>query len=311
MKLYHSLDEFQPIDNAVVTIGTFDGVHVGHRKLISRVKQIANEIGGETVILTFFPHPRMILYPREHGIELLNTVDEKIALLSEAGVDHLIIHPFNKAFAELTSEEFIREIIAEKIGTRKLVIGYDHRFGKNREGTFDDLVKLAPSLGFDVEKIDEEDVNNIAVSSTLIRQALKSGDIQTATSYLGLPYTLTGKVVHGKKLGRTIGFPTANLFIEENYKLIPGEGVYIVEVKSENETHHGMLSIGRRPTVEDDGAVSIEVFILDFDKDIYGSQLTLHLVEWIREDKKFDSIESLTQQINQDLVYTINYLKAK
>lgn len=311
MKIYQTLEDYQPVENVVVTIGTFDGVHVGHRKLIGRVKEIAREIGGQTVILTFFPHPRMILYPDEHGIELLNTLREKITLLEETGVDHLIIHPFNQEFAELTSTEFIRQVIARKIKTRKLVIGYDHRFGKNREGSFEDLLKLAPSSGFDVEKIPEEDINDIAVSSTLIRKALQTGDVDTATSYLGRPYTLTGTVVHGNKIGRTLGFPTANLKIAENYKLIPAEGVYVVEVDVMNETFYGMLSIGRRPTLENDGALSVEVFILDFNREIYGSELTLRLVQWIRGDKKFNSLDELTLQINSDKRYTLNYLNSR
>ena len=311
MKIYHSLDDYQPVDNVVVTIGTFDGVHVGHRKLIDRVKEIAREIGGETLILTFFPHPRMVLYPNEHGIELLNTVREKILLLEEAGVDHLIIHPFDQEFSELSSEQFIKQVIAEKIKTSKLVIGYDHRFGRKREGSFEDLLKLAPTLGFEVEKIAEEDVNDIAVSSTLIRQALKSGDVQTAISYLGRPYSLTGTVVHGNKIGRTIGFPTANLKIEENYKLIPSEGVYVVEADLLNETFYGMLSIGKRPTLENDGRLSVEVFLINFDRNIYGEELTLRILEWIRGDEKFGSIEELTLQIKKDLDYTLKYLNIR
>lgn len=310
MKIYNSLDEFQPIDNVVVTIGTFDGVHLGHLKLIKRVLELAKEINGKSMILTFFPHPRMILYPEEHGIELLNTVDEKISLLADTGIDHLIIHPFDQSFSELSSEEFINDVISNKLKTKKLIIGYDHRFGKNREGTFEDLLKLAPELGFEVEKIEEEDVNDIAVSSTLIRKALKSGDIDTAISYLGRPYTITGMVVHGDKIGRTIGFPTANLLVEEDYKLIPADGVYVVEALVGNETLTGMLSIGKRPTVLKNGGLRIEVFLLDFDKDIYGSNVTLKILKWIRGDKKFASMEELTKQIQEDLVYTLKYRKS-
>ncbi len=311
MKIYQNLEEFQAVDNVVVTIGTFDGVHVGHRKLISRVKELANEINGKTVILTFFPHPRMILYPQEHGIELLNTVKEKIDLLEEAGIDHLIIHPFDQEFSELSSINFIKDVIVNKLQTKRLVIGYDHRFGRNREGTFDDLVKMGKKWKFEVEKIPEEDIDHIAVSSTLIRKALKSGDLDTATSYLGRPYSMTGTVVHGNKIGRTIGFPTANLNILENYKLIPSEGVYIVEVDFMNETLFGMLSIGRRPTIEDEGKLSIEVYLLDFNREIYGAVLTLRLLHWIRGDKKFNSLDELIQQINNDRTYTLNYLKAR
>ncbi len=309
MKIYHAVNEFIPVENAVVTIGTFDGVHLGHRKLIKKVCEIADNIGGETVVLTFFPHPRMVLYPHEHGLELLNTIDEKMKLLEEAGVDHLIIHPFDKQFSELSSGEFVKQVLVDKIKTKKLVIGYDHHFGKQREGNFDDLVRMGPEFGFDVEKIEEEDVNNIAVSSTQVRNSLKSGDIQTAISYLGRPYSLTGKVIHGKKIGRTIGFPTANIDIPENYKLIPAEGVYVVKVEIKNEFFFGMLNIGRRPTLEQNGRLSVEVYILDFDRDIYGEVITLHLLEWIRGDQKLNGIEALKQQIEKDRIFTLNFIK--
>ena len=310
MKIYHSINEFEPVKNAVVTIGTFDGVHLGHRKLIEKVREIADGIGGETVVLTFFPHPRMVLYPNEHGLELLNTIAEKKALLAEAGVDHLIIHPFDKLFSELSSTEFIKSVIVNKLKTKKLVIGYDHHFGKKREGNFDDLLRLAPEMGFDVEKIEEEDVNNIAVSSTQVRNALKRGDIDTAISYLGRPYTITGKVVHRNKIGRTIGFPTANLQIAEDYKLIPAEGVYVVRVILGKEKFYGMLSIGRRPTVEQNGELSVEVYILDFDREIYGEEITLHFLKWVRADKKFNGIEELKQQIENDRTFTLKYIKS-
>lgn len=310
LKIYHSINEFEPVKNAVVTIGTFDGVHLGHRKLIEKVREIADGIGGETVVLTFFPHPRMVLYPNEHGLELLNTIAEKKALLAEAGVDHLIIHPFDKLFSELSSTEFIKSVIVNKLKTKKLVIGYDHHFGKKREGNFDDLLRLAPEMGFDVEKIEEEDVNNIAVSSTQVRNALKRGDIDTAISYLGRPYTITGKVVHRNKIGRTIGFPTANLQIAEDYKLIPAEGVYVVRVILGKEKFYGMLSIGRRPTVEQNGELSVEVYILDFDREIYGEEITLHFLKWVRADKKFNGIEELKQQIENDRTFTLKYIKS-
>ncbi|MDQ3049268.1 MAG: bifunctional riboflavin kinase/FAD synthetase [Bacteroidota bacterium] len=310
MKIYHSVNEFIPVENAVVTIGTFDGVHLGHRKLIEKVREIADSIDGETVVLTFFPHPRMVIYPNEHGLELLNTINEKKQLLEAAGVDHLIIHPFDREFSELSSAEFIREVIVNKLKTKKLVIGYDHHFGKKREGNFDDLVRLAPRYGFEVEKIEEEDVNDIAVSSTQVRNALKSGDVETAQSYLGRPYTLTGKIVHGNKIGRTIGFPTANLKISEDYKLIPAEGVYIVTVQIGKKSYFGMLNIGRRPTIEQNGRLSVEVYILDFSGDIYGEELTLHLLKWVRADQKFSGMDDLKLQIEKDRIFTLNYIQS-
>ncbi len=307
VKIFNSLDEFQPIENVVVTIGTFDGVHFGHQQLIQRVKQKAAEINGSSLILTFFPHPRMILYPEEHGIELLNTIREKQALLEQEGIDNLLILPFDATFAEISSEEFIHKILVDKLKTKVLIIGYDHRFGKNREGSIDDLLKFAPECGFEVEQIPEQDINEIAVSSTQIRKSLKRGDVATAAAFLGRPYTLTGTVVQGNKIGRTIGFPTANLQIVENYKLIPSEGVYVVEALVQNESLYGMLSIGRRPTLLKNGGLRVEVFLIDFDKDIYGKKVTLKLLKWIRGDKKFASLDELTKQIQEDLVYTLKY----
>lgn len=309
MRIYYSLEDFSPVENLVVTIGTFDGVHLGHRKLISRIRSLSDEIGGETLILTFFPHPRMVLYPGEHRVELLNTAEEKIALLEAAGIDHLVIQPFDREFSELSAEEFVRKILVKKLNVRKLVIGYDHRFGKQREGSFDDLVLLAPKYHFEVEKIPEEDVNNIAVSSTHVRMALKDGDVETAAAFLGRPYSITGLVKHGNKIGRTIGFPTANLHLKEDYKLIPGNGVYIAQAEVQNEFHYAMVNIGNRPTIEDKGELRIEAYLLDFDREIYGAEITLHLLKKIRNDKKFASLEELTGAIKQDLMFTLQFIR--
>ena len=309
MRIYYSLEDFSPVENLVVTIGTFDGVHLGHRKLIRRIKSIAGQIGGETLILTFFPHPRMVIYPNEHQVELLNTSAEKMALLEAEGVDHLIVQPFDKEFSELTAEDFVEKILVKKLKVKKLVIGYDHRFGKHREGSFDDLVRLAPKYQFEVEKIPEEDVNNIAVSSTQVRLALKEGDVETAAAFLGRPYSLTGVVKHGNKIGRTIGFPTANLHLNEDYKLIPGNGVYIAGVDVQNELHYAMVNIGNRPTIESYGELRIEAYLLNFDREIYGSVMTLHLLKKIRDGKKFASLDELTAGIKADLLFTLNYIK--
>jgi len=282
---------------------------MGHRKLIRRIREVADAIDGQTLILTFFPHPRMVLYPEEHGVELLTTTNEKIALLSEAGVDHLVIHPFDLEFSKLTSEEFVKKFIVKKLKASRLVIGYDHKFGKHREGSFEDLMRLSEKYDFTVEEISEEDVNNIAVSSTQVRNALKSGDVKSAMDFLGRPYELTGVVIHGNKIGRTIGFPTANIQVPESYKLIPAHGVYIVEVVLLNETHFGMLNIGTRPTIDDKGDLSIEVYILNFNREIYGSELTIRFLARIRDDIKFNSLDDLTKQINNDLVFTLSYLE--
>jgi riboflavin kinase/FMN adenylyltransferase len=253
----------------------------------------------------------MVLYPLEHGIRLLNTPKEKSRLLEEAGVDHMIIHPFDHRFSELDSDEFIREVLVRRIGTKKLVIGYDHKFGKNRTGSFEDLVRLAPQLGFEVEKIPEQDVNHIAVSSTRIRDALMRGDIDTANAFLGGTYSLTGVVVEGNKMGRDLGFPTANIRIAEDFKLIPAEGIYIVNVIHPYGISDGMLSIGRRPTFEKEGSLSIEVYLMDFKNDLYGKEITIQLRHRIREDRKFESAQELVAQMHNDLEYTLKFLNQR
>src|ERR1700712_3947772 len=230
MKIYHHIDEFVPVKNAVVTIGTFDGVHIGHRKIISRIKELADEIGGEMVILTFFPHPRMILHPEDESIKLITTITEKAQLMEALGVDHLIITPFSRDFSNQTAEGYIRDVLVNKIGTKKIVIGYDHRFGKDRQGGLEDLLKLGPVYGFDVVEIPEQDINEVAISSTRIRNALLSNQIDLANSFLGYPFFITGKVVRGDQIGRQIGYPTANIQIEEKYKLIPADGIFAVKV---------------------------------------------------------------------------------
>jgi riboflavin kinase / FMN adenylyltransferase len=299
MKIYHSIRDFKPVRNAVVTIGTFDGVHVGHQKIIARLLEIAAETNGEVVLLTFFPHPRMVLFPDDNDLVLLNTLDEKIMLLRHYGVQHLLVHPFSMEFSRTSSTEFVRDILVNKIGTKKLVIGYDHHFGRNREGSFNDLLELSSLYDYEVEKIPEQDINEVAVSSTKIRKSLLSGDIKTATSFLGHEYSLAGKVVKGQQLGRTMGFPTANLEVPEKYKLIPGNGVYAVTVDLNGSPMKGVLSIGNRPTF-DNGERSIEVHIFNFDMDIYGQNLRIYFREFLRPDLKFDSAEALRMQMLQD-----------
>ncbi len=299
MKIYRALDEFKKAYNAVVTLGTFDGVHKGHRVIINRLLEIAESINGEVVVLTFFPHPRMVLYPDDHGLQLLNTIDEKIDLMRQAGIKHLILHPFSKEFSRMSSTEFVRDVLVNKIGVKKLVIGYDHHFGRNREGSFDDLQELAPVYDFEVEKIPEQDVNNMAVSSTKIRTALLKGDVKTAHEFLGYEFSLSGFVIEGNKIGRTLGFPTANINIEENYKLIPANGIYAVTVLYNGKRLKGVISIGNRPTF-DNGERSIEVNIFDFNQDIYNQKLTVTFKAFIREEKKFNSKEELIIAMNED-----------
>lgn len=304
MKIYNHIDEFKQIHNAVVTIGTFDGVHIGHQKIISRLQEVAKKSGGETVILTFFPHPRMILHPDDLNIKLISTMDEKAEKLAALGIDHLIITPFTRDFSNLTPQEYIKEILVEKIGTRHIIIGYDHRFGKDRKGGLKELQSFASDFGFDVEEIPEQDINDVAVSSTKIRNAILSGDAKTASEFLGYAFQLNGKVIKGDQLGRVLGFPTANLFIEENYKLIPSDGIYAVSIEFNTEELNskkaiGMAYIGHRPTINGMSR-NIEVNIFDFDEDIYGQTIRVNFLDYLRGDEKFNSLEDLRQQLTKD-----------
>ena len=314
MKIYRNLEDFIPLDNAVVTIGTFDGVHVGHQKILSTLKECARKSGGETVLLTFFPHPRMILHPEDDSLRLISDIEEKIALLAEAGIDHLIITPFTRDFSNQSPEGYIRDVLVGKIGTKKIVIGYDHRFGKDRSGSLKDLKDHAEIYGYAVEQIPEQDINDVAVSSTKIREALIKGDIATANSYLGHPFQLRGKVVRGNQLGRNIGYPTANLQVLENQKLIPAYGIYAVEATIVNDTDistgvyrphtpehvvKGMGYIGTRPTV-DGVSRSIEVHLFDFQSDIYGKTLCVDFLHFIRHDQWFENMQDMIDQMAND-----------
>lgn len=316
MKIYNHIDEFTRLDNAVVTIGTFDGVHVGHQKIISRLLEITRQTGGESVILTFFPHPRMILHPEDANLKLISTMSEKANLLEEAGVDHLIITPFTRDFSNLSPQEYIKDFLVNRIGTSRIVIGYDHRFGKDRSGGLKHLQQYSAEYGYQVEEIPEQDIHDVAVSSTKIRQAILIGDIETANDFLGHEFRITGKVIRGDQIGRQIGFPTANLFVEETYKLIPSDGIYAVKVEIIEDSNadeqgsalksnvskpllNGMAYIGHRPTIN--GMTrNIEVNIFDFDEDIYGQIIRLHFLDFIRADQKFDSLEQLTEQLRKD-----------
>ncbi|MXV17147.1 bifunctional riboflavin kinase/FAD synthetase [Hufsiella ginkgonis] len=305
MKIYHDIKEFSPVKNAVVTIGTFDGVHIGHQKIIDRLKEVARQIDGETVILTFFPHPRMILHPEDQSLKMLTTISEKSELLAQFGIDHLVITPFTRDFSNLSPREYVKQVLVQQIGTRRIVIGYDHRFGKDRSGGFTDLLCFGPEYGFEVEEIPEQDINDVAVSSTRIRNALFSGKVDAARDFLGYPFHLTGKVIKGDRLGRTLGYPTANLFVAESYKLIPGDGIYAVEaaIPASGEhpavTYRGMGYIGNRPTIN--GMTrNIEVNLFDFNSDIYGQTIRVYFHKFIREDRKFEGLEGLILQLDED-----------
>jgi len=307
MKIYRSLDEFERLDNAIVTSGTFDGVHVGHQKILQRLKEIADKNGGETVLLTYWPHPRVVLYPEERNLQLLNSIEEKAQYLRHFGIQHFVVIPFTKEFASLSSDEFIEKILIQKIGTKRLVIGYNHKFGKNRSGSFAELKKNGPKYGFEVEEIPKQDIDDIGVSSTKIREALAQGNVNIANKYLDRPYQLMGTVVEGDKLGRKIGYPTANIHVDFDLKLIPADGIYAVQVVYENMTYHGMLNIGYRPTVQGTKK-QVEVHIIDFDKMIYNQRIAVKFIEKLRDEKKFDDLGQLSRQLGEDKKLAIRIL---
>jgi riboflavin kinase/FMN adenylyltransferase len=298
-EVYFGLDNFKTLDKAVVTSGTFDGVHDGHRVIFNSLKIIAQQIKGETVVLTFWPHPRLVLTNQD--IRLLSTLDEKIELLKSENIDHIVILPFTKSFSQLTSKDFIHEILINKLGTKKLVIGYDHKFGKNQEGSFEFLSQHSELFPFTVEEIPRQDLENIGISSSLIRKHLNNGEVKQTIKLLGRPYSIHGKVVMGEQVGRKIGFPTANIQVDDKVKLIPSDGVYAVKVTVNNEGYSGMLNIGVRPTLNG-MTKSIEVNIFDFNKDIYGENLSLDFFDLIRKEKKFASLTELQEQLVRDKI---------
>lgn len=310
MKIYHNLDDFAKLNFAVVTSGTFDGVHLGHQTILNRLKEIAIRHSGETVVITFWPHPRLALNPSDTKLKLLNTFEERIELLKQEGIQHLLRIPFTKEFSNISSLDFIQNILVARIGTKKLVIGYDHKFGKNREGSFEQLKMNGPKFGFEVEEIPRQELEQMGISSTKIRVALEAGDVESAHHLLGRPFSFTGRVVQGEKLGRMLGFPTANLDLDSHYKLIPADGIYAVLVNYESTIHQGMLYIGQRPTV---GGVhqTIEVNIFDFDKDIYGETLSVKFMGNIRNDIKFNDLEALRKQLAIDKVMATEMLRKK
>ncbi len=308
MKIHTDLNNFN-VHTPVVTIGTFDGIHKGHYEIISRLIKLTKKVHGESVVFTLWPHPRIVIEPNNTNLRLLNTLDEKIELLEKSGVEHLIIFPFTKEFSQLSSYDFIKNILVNKIGVKFLVFGYDHQFGRNREGKFKNLMEYANLFGFKIEKIDALNIAQINVSSTKIRNALVSGNIDIANKYLGYDYFLKGIVGEGSKIGRSLGFPTANLIVQDRYKLIPADGVYAVEVRINNNYYKGILNIGIRPTIKDHSEdKSIEVHILDFNKNIYNKEITLIFKKKIRDEQKFDNIELLKKQLLSDKEKTISIL---
>jgi riboflavin kinase/FMN adenylyltransferase len=301
MKIYQGFDQLLDIPNPVLTIGTFDGVHIGHQKIIQQLNREAEAIGGESVLFTFYPHPRMVLYPDSHGLRLIQTQVEKMDKLRRMGLQNVIVHPFTKEFSRLTAVEFVRNYLVNRLRVKKLVIGYDHQFGKNREGSIDFLKEVAPVYGFEVQEISAQEINEVDISSTKIRNAVLAGDMNLAKSYLGEPFELHGKVIKGNALGRSIGFPTANLDIESDIKLIPKLGVYAVNVVFSNGSiKEGMMNIGIRPTIANHDDLSIEVNLFDFDGDLYDQYITVQLLSRFRDEMKFDSIPDLMEQLSHD-----------
>ena len=306
MKIIRSITAFNSSEKTIVTIGTFDGIHVGHQKILKDLIKTAKKEGKKSVLLTFFPHPRMVLQ-KDNKILLLNTIEEKSGLLEKMGLDYLIIHPFSKEFSRLTALDFVRDILVNKLNTSRLIIGYDHHFGKNREGNIHQLKEYSLLYDFKVEEIPAQDIDDVSVSSTKIRTALKEGNLKTANNYLGYHYMLNGTVVSGKKLGGTIGFPTANIEIKEPYKLIPKTGVYIIRTYINTILYTGMMNIGFNPTVLGKHQ-TIEAHLFDFNEDLYGKEITIEFIYFLREEHKFESVEELVVQLNIDKENAISYL---
>ena len=298
MDTIQNISNFSTSEKTYVTIGTFDGVHFGHQKIIQKLVLEAKKANGKSVLLTFFPHPRMVLQ-KDNSLELINTIEERAKLLKKTGLDYLIIHPFSKAFSRMSALAFVRDLLVNQLNISKLIIGYDHHFGKNREGNIVQLTEYSHLYGFSVEEIPAQDIDDVSVSSTKIRTALAKGNLKTANKYLGYPFMLNGTVVNGKQLGEKIGYPTANINIKEPYKLIPKTGVYIVLSKIQGANVYGMMNIGSRPTV-DGGYQTIEVHFFDFNANLYHQQLTINLLYFLRDEEKFDSIESLILQLKKD-----------
>ncbi len=309
MKIHKGFDDLPGFRNAIVTSGTFDGVHKGHITLLDRIKKLSEEKSGETILMTYWPHPRIVLNQEPEKLKLLTTLDERIEILEGLGIDHLIVVPFTVDFSQTTSQKFIEEILVDTLKTQTLVIGFNHHFGKNREGSFEQLKANSGAYGFEVFEISKQEVDHIAISSTKIREALESQRVKEANNYLGRPYSFSGHVVRGMSVGKELGFPTANIENHDQGKLIPSNGAYTVRVCLGQEKWDGMMNIGVRPTFEGDRRV-IEVNIFDFEKDIYGQNLKVELIDFLRKEKKFENKEALKNQLAQDKKQAINVLNS-
>ena len=307
LKIFHSINDFVSTKKTILTLGTFDGVHLGHKKILEKLIQNTFNSEYESLVLTFFPHPRMVLQEQSE-VKLLNTIAEKIDLLEKIGVQNLIIHPFDESFSRLTAEEFVKTILVDQLHIKKIIIGYDHRFGRNRTANIDDLITYGEQYNFEVEQISVQEINDVSISSTKIRNALLEGNMNLANKYLGYDYSLSGIVTKGKQLGRTIGFPTANLKIEEEYKLIPQDGVYVVQSTINNKLVKGIMNIGNNPTVDGKNK-SIEIYYFDFNDDLYHKKITVSVLHRIRSEQKFENVSLLKKQLEIDSATALAYFK--
>ncbi|SFO07108.1 riboflavin kinase / FMN adenylyltransferase [Paenimyroides ummariense] len=306
VNVFNSVQSFKSTQKTIVTLGTFDGMHIGHQAILNKLKLQKKIYGYETLVLTFFPHPRMVL-KTDHKISLLNTIDERVKLIDQFGIDHLVVQEFTQDFADLSAEEFVKTVLVDQFNIGKIIIGYDHRFGKNRSADIHDLIEFGKKYHFDVEQISAEELNDVSVSSTKIRNALNVGNVALAKTYLGYPYMVSGKVVSGKQLGRTIGYPTANIQVAEDYKLIPAIGVYVVGVTVKGKDFYGMLSVGTNPTVGGTEK-TVEVYIFDFNDTIYDEEITVRFLTKIRDEEHFGSIDLLIEALKNDEVFSRNFL---
>ncbi|MGC6532683.1 MAG: riboflavin biosynthesis protein RibF [Flavobacteriales bacterium] len=309
MKTYPQTAQFAGVARPVLTTGTFDGVHLGHRRILDRLVELSEQVEGETAMLTFFPHPRMVLHPEDHGLQLLTTPSEKSALLAEAGIKHLIVQPFTPELARMTATHYIRDLLVREIGVHTMVVGYDHHFGRNREGDFDNLVEFSEVYGFNVEEIPAWQIDEVSVSSTKIREALLAGDVATAERYLGYRYGLDGTVVPGQQLGQQLGAPTANMQPEFNWKLVPGNGVYAAHVVVDGQEHPAVVNIGNRPTLGDGLERTIEAHLLHFEGNLYQRNVRLVMGAFLRGERKFSDAEALKEQISQDVRHAHAYFE--
>lgn len=307
MKIYNCIKDFQPVENPVVTIGTFDGVHLGHQAIFRKMVEEAAEIDGETVVITFYPHPRIVLGLDSQKLRFINTQERKINRIEEAGIDYLVIIPFTKEFSAIGSEDFIRDYVVEKVHPVKIITGYDHHFGKDREGGFDLLTEMGNKYDFEVEKVEAQQANDVAISSTKIRKLLETGKVRAANGFLGYEYAINGNVVKGKSIGRDIGFPTANIEVADEYKLIAANGVYACRVQYMSRIYKGMSNIGYRPTINGSD-LTIEVNIFDFDQQLYGEELIIYFVDRMRDERKFKDLNALKQQLVKDKVHALKLL---